>query len=132
MVPIRDGHSAQHVGDALITTFTGLPLPLRRTLTWDEGNEMFHHQRIGHATGLSIYFADPHSPGSAAATRTSTAFSGSTSPKDSTSTPPQTNGSKRSLMNSTNVLEPASETAARANLWQHGAATYYSLIRDVR
>ena len=53
---------AQHVGDALITTFTQLPLKLRRTLTWDQGNEMFHHERIEAATGLKIYFADPHSP----------------------------------------------------------------------
>ena len=43
-------------------TFTQLPLTLRRTLTWDQGNEMFHHERIEAATGLKIYFADPHSP----------------------------------------------------------------------
>ncbi|MGY4652913.1 IS30 family transposase [Mycobacterium sp. URHB0021] len=42
--------------------FTQLPLKLRRTLTWDQGNEMFLHERIEEATGLKIYFADPHSP----------------------------------------------------------------------
>ena len=62
LIGLPDGHSAQHVGDALITTFTQLPLRLRRTLTWDQGNEMFHHERIEAATGLKIYFADPHSP----------------------------------------------------------------------
>jgi IS30 family transposase len=31
-------------------------------LTWDQGNEMFHHPRIEQHTGLTIYFADPHSP----------------------------------------------------------------------
>lgn len=56
------GHSAQEVGDALIATFARLPAPLRRTLTWDQGNEMFHHPRIEQFTGLRIYFADPHSP----------------------------------------------------------------------
>jgi IS30 family transposase len=62
LVPIRGGHSAQHVGDALIDVFTHLPSALRRTLTWDQGNELFHHDRIEQATGLGIYFADPHSP----------------------------------------------------------------------
>src|SRR2546421_505089 len=62
LVPIRGGHSAQRVGDALIAMFNALPPALRRTLTWDQGNELFHHQRIEQATGLGIYFADPHSP----------------------------------------------------------------------
>jgi len=62
LIRLPNGHSAQHVGDALISTFTQLPVKLRRTLTWDQGNEMFHHERIEAATGLKIYFADPHSP----------------------------------------------------------------------
>ncbi len=62
MVPIRGGHSATNVGDALITALNALPAGLRRTLTWDQGNEMFQHERIEKATGVKIYFADPHSP----------------------------------------------------------------------
>jgi transposase, IS30 family len=62
LVPIPCDHSAQNVGDALITTFHRIPGGLRRTLTWDQGNEMFHHHRIEQETGLKIYFADPHSP----------------------------------------------------------------------
>jgi transposase, IS30 family len=62
LVGLPEGHSAQSVGDALISTFSKLPAGLRRTLTWDQGNEMFHHQRIEQATDLKIYFADPHSP----------------------------------------------------------------------
>jgi IS30 family transposase len=62
LIRLPNGHSAQHVGDALITTFSQLPVKLRKTLTWDQGNEMFHHERIEAATGLKIYFADPHSP----------------------------------------------------------------------
>jgi IS30 family transposase len=56
------GHSAQSVGDALIRTFIRLPAGLCRTLTWDQGNEMFHHRRIEIATGLKIYFCDSHAP----------------------------------------------------------------------
>lgn len=62
LVPIRGGHSAQQVGDAVIAAFGALPPALRRTLTWDQGNEMFHHQRIEQLTGVKIYFADAHSP----------------------------------------------------------------------
>ena len=62
LVAIRGGHTAQVVGDALIGAFAALPPVLRRTLTWDQGNELFHHARIEQATGLEIYFADPHSP----------------------------------------------------------------------
>ncbi|WP_231751027.1 IS30 family transposase, partial [Mycobacterium sp. NAZ190054] len=62
LIRLPDGHSAQHVGDALIETFNQLPVKLRRTLTWDQGNEMFQHERIEAETGLKIYFADPHSP----------------------------------------------------------------------
>ena len=62
LVRLPADHSAQSVGDALISAFIALPPALRRTLTWDQGNEMFHHERIERATGLQIYFADPHSP----------------------------------------------------------------------
>ena len=62
LVPIRGGHSAQNVGDALIATYAKLPRSLRGTLTWDQGNEMFHHARIEAEAGIAIYFADPHSP----------------------------------------------------------------------
>jgi transposase, IS30 family len=62
LVPLPHGHSAGQVADALISAFGALPTALKRTLTWDQGNEMFHHPRIEDATGLKIYFADPHSP----------------------------------------------------------------------
>jgi transposase, IS30 family len=62
LVQVPRDHSAQTVGDALIGAFAKLPARMRRTLTWDQGNEMFHHQRIEQQTGLKIYFADPHSP----------------------------------------------------------------------
>jgi IS30 family transposase len=42
--------------------FAALPPGMCRTLTWDQGNEMFRHEQIETATGLRVYFADPHSP----------------------------------------------------------------------
>ena len=62
LVHLPDGRTAPVVGDRLIETLDQLPSPLRRSLTWDQGNEMFHHERIETETGVSIYFADPHSP----------------------------------------------------------------------
>jgi IS30 family transposase len=62
LVHLPDGRTAPVVGDRLIDTLDQLPSPLRRTLTWDQGNEMFHHERIETETGVRIYFADPHSP----------------------------------------------------------------------
>ena len=62
LVAIRGRHSAKNVADALVEVFDQLPPALRRTLTWDQGNEMFQHERIETQTGLRIYFADPHSP----------------------------------------------------------------------
>ncbi|MFD2024159.1 IS30 family transposase [Promicromonospora aerolata] len=62
LVALPDGHSATVVADALVETFSALPPHLRRTLTWDQGNELFQHERIEQSTGLRIYFADPHSP----------------------------------------------------------------------
>ncbi|WP_157108054.1 IS30 family transposase, partial [Nocardia amikacinitolerans] len=55
-------HTAESVADAAVATMNTLPGFLRRTLTWDQGSEMAHHARITMATGLDIYFCDPHSP----------------------------------------------------------------------
>lgn len=62
LVPLPSGHSATAVATALSNTFRALPAALRRTLTWDQGNELFYHDRVEKRTALRIYFADPHSP----------------------------------------------------------------------
>lgn len=44
------------------TAFAPLDSALKQTLTYDQGKEMALHARLAESTGLSIYFADPHSP----------------------------------------------------------------------
>ena len=36
--------------------------PLRKTVTYDQGKEMAGHAGLALATGMRIFFADPHSP----------------------------------------------------------------------
>jgi transposase, IS30 family len=55
-------HSAEAVRDAMLATLPTLPEHLRRSLTWDQGSEMARHADITLASGLTIYFCDPHSP----------------------------------------------------------------------
>jgi transposase, IS30 family len=54
--------TAVAVRDALIDAAHRIPEHLRRSLTWDQGNEMALHQQITTATNLQVYFCDPHSP----------------------------------------------------------------------
>ena len=41
---------------------TALPAWFARTLTWDRGIEIARHKHVTAATGIQVYFADPHAP----------------------------------------------------------------------
>ena len=60
--PALAGHGAEAVHGAIASAITTLPEQLRRSLTWDQGAEMAQHARLRIATGVAIYFCDPHSP----------------------------------------------------------------------
>ncbi len=56
------GHTAEEVRDVLVPLIQALPGHLRGSLTWDQGCEMAAHKQFTVATGVPVYFCDPHSP----------------------------------------------------------------------
>lgn len=48
--------------DVIRNQIMRLPEHLRKTLTWDQGQEMSRHKDFTIATGCPVFFCDPHSP----------------------------------------------------------------------
>lgn len=62
LLHLRGDHTAATLADAITAKIPEIPEILRRSLTWDQGKEMALHTQITQATGLPIYFCDPHTP----------------------------------------------------------------------
>lgn len=62
LFPLRTGKTAEHVRQQMTAIIPTLPEALRRSLTWDQGNEMAQHVQFTVDTGVDVYFCDPHSP----------------------------------------------------------------------
>jgi IS30 family transposase len=54
--------STDDVVSAVAAHLRTLPEQLRKSLTWDRGNEMAKHAQFTVATGVKVYFCDPRSP----------------------------------------------------------------------
>ena len=57
-----ENKTASHVATRIGETMSRLPTVLARSLTWDQGTELAAHQAFTVATGIPVYFCDPHSP----------------------------------------------------------------------
>jgi transposase, IS30 family len=62
LLHLPNGRSADEVTEAMKRAISTLPAELVRTITWDQGKEMAGHASFSIATGIQIYFCDPHSP----------------------------------------------------------------------
>ena len=56
------GRDAHLVEQAMRQAIGTLPAELARTITWDQGKEMAYHADFTIATGIPVYFCDPHKP----------------------------------------------------------------------
>jgi Integrase core domain len=103
LLHLHGKRDAPTVRDAMQQAITTQPTELARTITWDQGKEMAQHAQFTIATGIPVYFCDPHKPWQRGSNEKPTACSASTYPKAPTcpSTPPTTS--------------PASPTASTAD-----------------
>lgn len=59
--PVLD-YGADTVNEHLIEMMKALPQELRKTITWDQGDELARHREFTLATDVKVFFCDPHSP----------------------------------------------------------------------
>jgi len=59
---LPDNRRAATVAEAMQQQIQTLPAQARRSITWDQGIEMANHAEFTVATGIPVFFCDPHAP----------------------------------------------------------------------
>jgi IS30 family transposase len=62
LVRIPYDRTAERVARQVARKMRAVPDLLKNSLTWDQGSEMAQHAQFTIATGMPVYFCDPHSP----------------------------------------------------------------------
>jgi len=62
LLHLPGGRDAHLVEQAMRQAISTLPAELARTITWDQGKEMAYHADFTIATGIPVYFCEPHKP----------------------------------------------------------------------
>jgi IS30 family transposase len=62
LVKIPYDRTADRVAILLAAKAWALPKIMQGSITWDQGKELARHATFTMATGMPIYFCDPHSP----------------------------------------------------------------------
>ena len=62
LFPLGQDRTAANTRLKLTEAIRTLPAQMRRSITWDQGIEMAQHREFTIATGIQVYFCDPHSP----------------------------------------------------------------------
>jgi IS30 family transposase len=84
------GRDAHLVEQAMRQAVGALPAELARSITWDQGKEMAYHADFTIATGIPVYFCDPHAPWQRGSNQNTNGLLASTCPRAPTCpcTPP--------------------------------------------
>ena len=62
LLHLPENHGALAVEAAMKDAIATVPTELVRSITWDQGSEMARHVEFTVATGVPVYFCDPHAP----------------------------------------------------------------------